>query len=210
MLMMLCCWLAPNRLAGYRIFALRAHIGLSLIVLAAITFHALGILISNDVAIEYLKWRAPGYMHAGNLAFLIMLVLSAMAIKRVRLALHKSFDGFRHTHRLLSLVIVVLTGWHIIGSGYLTGAGHGVPTGWTEQWSMAGLSSWRGGLLGCLLLLTTVLWWRVPQRYRPGFADSAADVRRSLCLQFITMTLILAAYLLALHWAEWEALSHDA
>ena len=210
MLLMLCCWLAPTRHAGYQIFGLRAHIGLSVMVLIATTVHALGLLVTNDVAIEYLKWRAPGYMHAGNLAFLIMLAVSIMSIKTVRRVLHNSFDGFRSVHRLLSAVLIGLAAWHIIGSGYLAGSGHGAATAWSKDWTPRLQTYWRGGLLGSLMLLTTVLWWQLPHRYRPGITHNATGVRRGLRLQFIAILLIVTAYLLALQWDQWTGQIGDA
>ena len=206
--LLLCCWIGPAARAGYSVHALRLHIAASLIMLMGVTAHALGLLLSNDVMIEYLQWRAPLHMHAGNLGFLLMLAVSLLSLRNVRRRLHSHFNAFRKIHRLLSVLIIFLTGWHVIGSGYLVGAGHGAATAWTEHGQIAGPGYWRGWLLAIVLLLTTVLWWQKPDRIRRPTATSRTAVRNSSVLLLAALLGVTAIYLAALFLPTlnvWEA-----
>ena len=198
LLLLLCCWIGPAARAGYSVHSLRLHIGASLVLVLGVAIHAVGLFFSNDVMIEYLKWRAPLYMHAGNLGFALMLVVSLVSVRNVRRRLHSHFNAFRDAHRLLSALIVFLTGWHVIGSGYLAGAGHGAATAWTEHSQLAGTDYWRGWLLAIALLLTTVLWWQQADRARQPSATSRATLYKSSGLLLLTLLGSTAAYLAAL------------
>lgn len=195
LLLLLCCWLGPATRAGYSAHALRLHIGVSLVTLAGVFAHALGLLLSNDVMIEYLKWRAPLYMLAGNLGFVLMIIVVVISLRNVRRRIHNNFNGFRTTHRILSALIVFLTGWHIIGSGYLAGAGHGVATAWLDHWQYPGVDYWRGWLLAIALLLTTLLWWQQADRVRKPNASSTAQVYRASTILLLFLLLVTAIYL---------------
>lgn len=195
-----CCWLAPSRHAGYSFLGLRAHAGLSLLVLVAVTVHAVGLLLTNEVAIEYLKWRAPAYMHAGNAAFVLLLLVALSSIKRIRRVLHSNFDGFRRVHRILSALLVGLAGWHVIGSGFLSASGHGVTTAWTEYWNPPDAAYWRGWGLALLLLVTNWLWWQQPHRSRPTLAPDSVSIWPALGSQLLLTVLTAGAYLVLLQW----------
>ncbi|MGI9328736.1 MAG: hypothetical protein ACR2PZ_26210 [Pseudomonadales bacterium] len=141
-------WSAPATAAGYSARTLRLHIILSAVLIVAVLVHALGLLLSNAAVVEYLKWRAPLYMHAGNLALLLLLLLSVISTARVRLALHRSFHSFRNLHRLLSVLAMGLCLWHVLGSGYLARAG------------------WQVTMLIGISAVLAALWLGYPERQR--------------------------------------------
>lgn len=180
-LLILCCWLAPASRARYSVHALRLHITLSLLVLGAVLIHALGMVLANEVAIEYLKWRAPAYMHAGNLGFVLMIAICLLSMTRVRRSLHANFHRFRSLHRALSAVALGLAGWHVVGTGFLAGAGHGLGQSWADLSTMPSMRWWRGWMIAALLGITTLLWWRAPVRYRSslGTASSPGGLLRA-------------------------------
>ena len=175
LLLVLCCWAAPATQAGYQIFTLRLHISFAVLLVAGVTVHALGMLLTNNVAVEYLKWRAPLYMHAGNVGFVLMLALCLVSVQRVRRRLHTTFNTFRLWHRALSVLLAALVGWHVLGSGFLAGAGHAASTAWQPDLIsriFPGPSYWRGWALALLLLFTTAIWWRHADRPRGSFGRS--------------------------------------
>lgn len=206
LLLLLGCWQAPSRYASYNVYALRVHIGLSTLVVVAVAIHAFGLLIANDVAIEYLKWRAPAYMHAGNIGFVLLIVLSICSLSRLRRRLHANFEQFRVMHRGLSVAALMLAGWHIIGSGFLTAASHGVATMWTEDWNPPLSLWWRGWLVAVLLLLTTTLWWRYPHRHRSTtqkpYEGASSAIRGALVWQLLLLIMLTAGYVTALQWTS--------
>jgi len=203
--LVICCWLAPATAARYRAPALHLHRWLGVLVTAAVLVHALLLLLTNDVAIEYLKWRAPAYMHAGNVGFLLLVVLCILPVRRIRRLLHRDFNQFRRLHRGLSLIAITLAAWHVLGSGYLTGAGHGAPTAWRENWLNPGWEGntvflwWRSALLVTLLSLTTLLWWQAPQRSRPAWLTGESNKVPAPVTYTLALVALALLYVLVLH-----------
>lgn len=152
------CWIGPASRARYNVRALHLHTLIATIALIAICAHTLGMIATNTVAVEYLKWRAPAYMHAGNLGLLLLIFLSFTSVGRLRRRLHKSFHHFRALHRALSAVAIALCAWHVIGSGYLTA------------------QLWKPLALGGIVIATTAVWWWQPRRPRWPQADTTEAV----------------------------------
>lgn len=148
MLLGLSTLMAPNAHTGYRSSQLRYHHLIGSVVVALALLHGLWLLIENDVAIEYLQWRAPIYMHAGNLALLGLLFLGLHGWAPLRRRWHRDFRRFTRLHRALTLIVLLLATWHIVGSGYLL--------------AQDGASV----LFAFSVLAVSVLWWRHGERDR--------------------------------------------
>jgi hypothetical protein len=107
----------PN--ASLQANRLHRWLGYALVVLVLV--HALGLLVLEPVSLAYLKPTAPAGMLAALLAAALLLGLIATALARHRLYLRQG--RWREDHAVLSVLILLLTGWHIVDSGhYLRGA----------------------------------------------------------------------------------------
>jgi hypothetical protein len=99
-------------------FFIRLHHHLGYAALLTMVLHIGVLLVRESILIEHLKVSAPGYMLAGLGAAVLVLLLTLTAIQLVRRRLWKDYKLFRHVHALVGIAIVVLTGWHIVGSAW--------------------------------------------------------------------------------------------
>lgn len=100
----------------------RLHRHFGYLLSALLVIHCGWLLLSDPQVLYYLSWDAPAYMLAGLAAILLLalLVLTALPIGKGRV--HQSQAEFRYWHQLLGITIVLLSLWHILGSGfYITG-----------------------------------------------------------------------------------------
>lgn len=99
-----------------------SHERLALWCLGLSAVHAAILIISDPVMIEYLKWHQPRHMIAGNAGFVLLALLVITSLERVRVAMFGVRLRFRPIHVVASLVLVVLTAAHMLGSAiYLEG-----------------------------------------------------------------------------------------
>lgn len=146
-----CVLMAPSGIDGYSAQSLKRHAFVGTAAVLLIALHVLGILFEQPTALEYLKLRAPSYMHAGNFGFFGLLFLAAHGMPSVRRFCHRDFRSFVAVHRLGSAVVLALVGWHLIGAGYLL----------SERWQQV--------LFVFALVALTGLWWCYANRGRwPG------------------------------------------
>lgn len=134
--------------------SLRLHSNLAIVAALITGAHLLGFLIWDPAVVEYLKLKAPWYMHAGMVSFLCMLALAITSFPTARRHIYRHFPRFRGWHLGLSVGALVLALWHVVGAGFY-------------------LSTWYHGLM--LTLLATGLPVFAYQRRRrkqplPGFA----------------------------------------
>jgi len=96
----------------------RVHRQLGYAVLGVAAAHVLSLLVGDPTVVEYLKPGAPLYMWAGVAGFLLLTALTVIAVPRVRSKLHKRYSHFRLWHRVIALLTIVGSTWHIIGSNF--------------------------------------------------------------------------------------------
>jgi len=97
-----------------------AHTRLAYLALAAIMLHALGLLLTDRVTLEYLSLMSPLYMVAAIAAvpILVWLMVASSAPRRRRFS---SPTEFRLVHRLAAAVLLLLAAWHVLGTGHYLG-----------------------------------------------------------------------------------------
>lgn len=124
------------QLTGYLTFALllysvidtglgprqRLHRHFGYLATGLLACHGFGLLLTDPPTLHYLSWQAPGYMLAGFAALLLLILLVVTALPRSRKPLHKSPADFRAWHQGLSISILLLALWHILGSGFYLGS----------------------------------------------------------------------------------------
>jgi hypothetical protein len=99
-------------------YFINLHRDLGIVVLALVTAHVAYVLIDEPVTVEYLLPTAPVYMLSGLLAFVVLVTLVVFGFKRVRVALFANHRVFRTIHWVSAVGFVLLTGWHVLGSGF--------------------------------------------------------------------------------------------
>lgn len=171
----------------------RLHRWLGYALVALVLVHALGLLVLEPVSLAYLKPTAPAGMLAALLAAALLLGLIATALARHRLYLRQGC--WREDHAAVSVLVLLLTGWHIVDSGhYLRG--------------LLGLV-----LLGLLFAAPTVVSLRLlldgrrglprPPPIRTGRALPSRALRRRRLLWFVLLAMLaglLASLLFTLPW----------
>jgi DMSO/TMAO reductase YedYZ heme-binding membrane subunit len=84
--------------------------------------HVAVFLVAEPMTIEYLKWSQPRHMIAGNTGFIILALIVVTSLTWFRTRLFGVHFRFRPVHVIASLLLVVLTSAHMLGSAiYLTG-----------------------------------------------------------------------------------------
>ena len=107
-----------NRDAGQRPFFTRLHSNIALLGLALALAHGGLLLVFDTAVIEYLKLSAPYYMLAGVLALVVMVLVAATSFPKVRRITYLSWRSFKRLHIALSLSLVALVAFHVVGSSY--------------------------------------------------------------------------------------------
>ncbi len=96
--------------------AIHRHMGYA--ALALIVAHAGWILLFEPLVLDYLLPTAPLYMLAGNLAFLLVLLLVFISLSRVRRWLWRDYVLFRRVHAVLACAVLALALLHVCISGF--------------------------------------------------------------------------------------------
>lgn len=116
---------APARQPALR---LHADIAVGTALLAAA--HILGLLLWDPITMEYLKLKAPWYMHAGLVSFLCLAVLAISSFPAPRRRIYPRFALFRRWHLSLSIAALGLACWHVLGAAFYLSA-------WYQQLALA-------------------------------------------------------------------------
>jgi len=99
-----------------------SHERLALWCLGLTAIHVAILIISDPFIIEYFKWHQPRHMIAGNAGGILLVLLVVTSLERVRVRLFGLRMRFRPIHVVSSLILVVLTAAHMLGSAiYLEG-----------------------------------------------------------------------------------------
>ncbi|MEM7469115.1 MAG: ferric reductase-like transmembrane domain-containing protein [Pseudomonadota bacterium] len=109
-------WFGLGGDAGGTRKVLSIHRLLTYYALLYLVLHVVGALIVDSTVIEYLKPSAPWGMLAALLATLLLLVLVVQS--EYRIALNLSYKNWRWLHRLMSVLIILGTGIHILEANY--------------------------------------------------------------------------------------------
>ena len=97
---------------------LRLHRNLAVLTTLLTVTHALGYLLLDSTLIDYLLPTAPAYMLAGVAAFLSLVVVTVSSFPAPRKRLYRNFPAFRSWHRILFVVILIGSGWHVAGTDF--------------------------------------------------------------------------------------------
>jgi len=98
--------------------ALRLHSNLAIAATVLTGAHLLGFLVWDATIVEYLKLKAPWYMHAGLISFLCMLGLAITSFPALRMKMYGRFPRFRAWHLGLSIAALGLAIWHVLGASF--------------------------------------------------------------------------------------------
>lgn len=96
----------------------RRHERLGYWVLGVVLAHAFWFLAGDGVVRFYLRPGAPLYMWAGLVGLLVLSVLIILARLPDRWRVHRNFRSFRTVHRILGVVVVAASVWHVVMSGF--------------------------------------------------------------------------------------------
>ncbi len=85
--------------------------------------HGFGYLMVEPATLRYLSPAAPVYMLAGLAALLLLAILAATSRHDARQGMARGRFGFRAQHVILSALLLIATGVHVLGAGLLADAG---------------------------------------------------------------------------------------
>ena len=102
--------------------ALRLHSNLAIVAAVITGAHVIGYLTWDPTVVEYLKPKAPWYMHAGTVGLAGVLVLAITSFPTPRKRVYGRFPRFRGWHLGLSIAALVLAVWHVLGAGFYLNA----------------------------------------------------------------------------------------
>ena len=110
-------WWAPQFRSGAFLRLIQVvHRDLTYAALALVIAHGIILILLEPRVIEYLKLSASGPMLAGTAALAIGIVLIYTSLARERFGwTHRAWRWF---HAALSLVMLSLMAWHLLGAGY--------------------------------------------------------------------------------------------
>ena len=106
------------RMAGHR--------NLAMVCAALACVHAFGLLIADPIVFEYLKPTAPAYMLVGAVGFIALVALTVTSIGAARHRVYASFRHFGHWHTGLAIAVVIMSAWHVLGTGFAIRGGWSV------------------------------------------------------------------------------------
>jgi len=98
--------------------ALRLHSNLAIVAAVITGAHLAGYLAWDPTVVEYLKPKAPWYMHAGTVGFACVVVLAITSFPTPRKRIYGRFPRFRGWHLGLSIAALGLAVWHVLGTGF--------------------------------------------------------------------------------------------
>lgn len=154
-------WATQSREADRLLVVHVLHRQLSYLLAALILAHVVGLVVLEPRVVDYLLPTAPGYMLAGLVALMLVIVL--IVTSRARVRRRWSHPGWRRWHAAMSAAAIGLTGWHLWGSAYWVATpGASLAVGW-------------------LLSMPTVLslvWHRCPPERRTADARTSPRPRR--------------------------------
>jgi len=105
-------------ITSYQRTGFRAHQLLGYTVLAIAVVHVLWFLLGDAAVVEYIKIGAPVYMWAGIFGLVLLFVLVTIAVVPDRQKVHKNYPAFRHWHRLLAIIAIASSAFHIVVSHF--------------------------------------------------------------------------------------------
>jgi cytochrome b561 len=94
---------------------LATHTVLAYLAIAAIAIHAAGLLVADPISREYISFDAPMYMAAGYAAAVLLVWITVTSIGRTTTVRPRRF---RSLHGAGAMLVLGLSGWHVIGSGF--------------------------------------------------------------------------------------------
>ena len=97
---------------------LRLHRNLGLLAAGLCSIHSFGYLLLDNILLEYLLPTAPGYMLAGIVAFACLLAVTISSLPGPRKKFYRGFNKFRAWHRILFMLILLGSGWHVLGTDF--------------------------------------------------------------------------------------------
>ena len=110
---LICLGLIAPKLCG-----IKSHQWMGYITVLIILLHALWFLLGDAVAVQYILPGAPAYMWSGVLAFVLVVFLLVIALPSYRYRAHQQHEAFRRWHLWLSILTLVATLYHMVGSGF--------------------------------------------------------------------------------------------
>ena len=102
--------------------AVHLHRNLAIVATALICIHTFGLLLADSILLEYLKPRTPGYMLAGIVGLLLAGTLTITSLPVAMQWSYGTFGGFQRWHIVLSVSLLVVSLWHVAGTGFLFGS----------------------------------------------------------------------------------------
>ena len=140
------------------------HRNLGILACILIFVHGVGYLFIDWTVIEYLLPAGPGYMLVALCAFVALLAMTITSLPRFRSRSYGTFASFRRWHRLIYLVVLGATAWHVLGTDFSLG----------RPWQVAAVA-----LLLCVVPLAGYLARRLAlsPRLTAAPASSAAAAR---------------------------------
>lgn len=143
---------------------LRLHRNLGVLASVLVSIHTFGYLLLDPTLIEYLKPTAPAYMLLGLAAGTALLVITVSSFPGPRRSLYRDFSTFRTWHRVLFVILIAGSLWHLLGTDfYLTGVWQ-----WGSALAVLGMPP-----LGAYLARRAR--WQLPMS-RPPVSTAAADL----------------------------------
>ncbi|MBB6520525.1 ferric reductase-like transmembrane domain-containing protein [Pseudoteredinibacter isoporae] len=82
------------------------------------TVHGVGFLVLEPTSLEYLSLRAPWHMLVAWLAWILFAYLCFASLRPFRRRLHGKHYSFRVSHALCSIVAMLASFYHIVGSDF--------------------------------------------------------------------------------------------
>lgn len=184
-------WWAPaHRSSGFLRLVQATHRQLAYVLLAVLGAHVGILVLLEPRVLEYLQLGAVAPMLAGLGATLLAVFITLSS--RFREAWRWPYPSWRAWHAGLSLGVLALTGWHLIGAGF-----------YVAGWPMVVALGW---LLGVPTALTVLLRFRPWRATAPRVATTvgvSADpprARAGLLTVAVTLTWLAGALLYA--WSD--------
>ena len=148
---------------------LRLHRNLAILAAVVATAHALGYLIIDATVVEYLLPAAPNYMLLGIFAWVLLTATTYSSLPGPRQRTYPAFSSFRSWHRMLYLLLLATSAWHVLATDF------SLP------------SFWQVALLSALLIGAPLIAYlsrragaTTPVTNAPA-GDKAADLHPTLC-----------------------------
>src|SRR5882757_6059866 len=103
------------------LLSLGRHEMLGWVALGAAALHVLAAVLSDHMALEYLKNTSPLYQLTGIAALVVLLVLTVASVAGVRRRVWRSHRDFQATHIIFGCLLAVFLGAHVVTTARYTG-----------------------------------------------------------------------------------------